>query len=165
MGPAALFVLLSAALLAQPASGLRGADTPAVSAVSQEPFYADIVARAGRLKSQTEGFARAATPALRGKAAFKAYAQAIRDLSASDLKGHNDLKARGSDNDLKCIMKGLSLDLNIKMDAIVAARSDKDLKTALGNMADLLGDNIDVIVTPETADSGLDCVIEFGPGA
>jgi len=132
------------------------------SAISQEPFYAGIVATAGKLEKQTDGFAARPRLSLLGEKRFAAYARDIQALSDADMKGHLDLKARGTDNDLKCIMMGVSLDLPKKLDAIRAARSDAELGTALGNMSSLLSDNIDVIVTPATTSSGLDCVIEFG---
>lgn len=144
---------------------LLAATTPAPadkSAISQEPFYAGIVTTAGKLEHETDGFAAKPTLSLLGEKRFAAYAQNIQALSDADMKGHLDLKARGTDNDLKCIMMGVSLDLPKKLDAIRAAKSDAELGTALGNMSSLLSDNIDVIVTKETADSGLDCVIEFG---
>jgi len=143
------------------ASTPADADSP-VSAVSREPFYAGIVSKAGRLERETDGFAKAPTLSLLGEKRFVAYARDIQALSDADMKGHLDLKARGTDNDLKCIMMGVSLDLPKKLDAIRAAKSDAELGTALGNMSSLLSDNIDVIVTPATANSGLDCVIEFG---
>ncbi|MBW8880388.1 MAG: hypothetical protein JF615_02885 [Asticcacaulis sp.] len=132
------------------------------SAISHEPFYVGLISQAERLKVETDGF----TPSLsaREQPAFQAYTQDIRTLSDGDLAGHLDLKKRGTDSDLKCILKGVSLDLNIKMDAILAATSDAEMKGALDDMSHLLSDNVDVIVTPETAESGLDCVIEFGPG-
>lgn len=133
------------------------------SAISQEPFFAGLVTEAGRLKAETEGFKP--TPDLLTHPDFQTYAQAIKALSAGDLQGHMTLKARGTDRDLKCILTGLSRDLPIKLTAIEAAKSDADMKTALTNMANLLSDNIDVIVTPATADSGLDCTLEFGPDA
>jgi hypothetical protein len=135
----------------------------AKSAISQEPFFAGLVTEAGRLKTETEGFTP--TPSLLTHPDFQTYAQAIKALSAGDLQGHKTLKARGTDRDLKCILTGLSRDLPIKLTAIEAAKNDADMKTALTNMADLLSDNIDVIVTPATADSGLDCTLEFGPDA
>jgi hypothetical protein len=150
------------ALLFTLAAAAPAGDGKAVSAISREPFYAGIVTSAGRLERQTDAFAAKPTMALLGDARFTAYAQAIQALSDADMKGHLDLKARGTDNDLKCIMMGVSLDLPKKLDAIRAAKSDAELGMALGNMSALLSDNIDVIVTPATADSGLDCVIEFG---
>ena len=132
------------------------------SAISQEPFYAGIVSSAHRLEHETDGFASKPKLSLLGEKRFTTYAHDIQALSDADMKGHLDLKARGTDNDLKCIMMGVSLDLPKKLDAIRAAKSDAELGTALGNMSSLLSDNIDVIVTPATTNSGLDCVIEFG---
>ena len=151
-----------ALLIAITASATAADAGKSVSAISHEPFYAGIVASAGQLEHETDGFAAKPSLALLDQAKFKTYAQAIQALSDADMKGHLDLKARGTDNDLKCIMMGVSLDLPKKLDAIRAAKSDTELGTALGNMSALLSDNVDVIVTPATADSGLDCVIEFG---
>jgi len=151
---AALWALLAA-------SAAADAQKP-VSAIAKEPFYAGIVADAGRLEQQTDRFAAKPSLALLGRTRFRTYAREIQALSDADMKGHLDLKARGSDNDLKCIMMGVSLDLPKKLDAIRAAKSDAELGTALGNMSALLSDNIDVIVTPASTSSGLDCVIEFG---
>ncbi len=137
----------------------------AVSALSKEPLYAGIVKRAGQLKKRTDGLAAKATPALVSSTTFAVYTKDIKALSDSDMKGHFDLRARGTDSDLKCILMGVSRDLNLKLNAITAAKTDAEVKASLKNMSDLLGDNIDVIVTPATADSGLDCVIEFGKGA
>lgn len=133
-----------------------------VSTISHEPFYAGIVAKAGELEHETDAFAAKPSLRLLGEPRFAAYARDIQALSDADMKGHLDLKARGTDNDLKCIMMGVSLDLPKKLDAIRAAKSDAELGAALTNMTALLNDNVDVIVTPETVDSGLDCVIEFG---
>ncbi|WP_031235053.1 hypothetical protein [Asticcacaulis sp. AC402] len=137
-------------------------ETPATSAISREPFYAGLVTRAAQLKAQMDGFA----PSLdaRARPGFDAFVRDIRALAEDDMKAHLDLKARGTDSDLKCILKGVSLDLNIKMDAILAAKNEAELATAYQDMSLLLSDNIDVIVTPATAESGLDCIIEFGAG-
>jgi hypothetical protein len=121
------------------------------------------VTEAARLKVETEAFKPSTT--LLAQTDFQIYAQSIRALSAGDLQGHMTLKARGTDRDLKCILTGLSRDLSLKLTAIQSAKNDADMKTALANMAELLSDNIDVIVTPATAESGLDCTLEFGPDA
>jgi len=156
-GPASIALLAVIAASAAAANPQKP-----VSALAKEPFYAGIVASAGRLEQQTDRFAAKPSLALLGDTRFKTYAREIQALSDADMKGHLDLKARGSDNDLKCIMMGVSLDLPKKLDAIRAAKSDAELGMALGNMSALLSDNIDVIQTPATASSGLDCVIEFG---
>jgi len=148
---------------------LSGAPTQAealsVSAISKEPLYAGIVKRASQLKARTDSLTAKASPALLTSKAFAVYVRDIKALSDSDLKGHYDLRTRGTDSDLKCILMGVSRDLNLKLDAIHAAKTDAEVKASLQDMSDLLSDNIDVIVTPATADSGLDCVIEFGKGA
>jgi len=149
---------LIAVLLATPA---LAANVP-VNPLSKEPFYASLVRDAGRLKARTEGFAKAPSMTLLSSATFKTYARDIQALSERNLKGHLDLKARGTDNDLKCVLKGVSVDLPIRLSAIEAAQTPEALKGALSDMAYLLEDNVEVIVTPATADSGLDCVIEFG---
>jgi len=133
------------------------------STISQEPLFAGLVTEAERLKAETEALPPSAGLLSRSK--FKTYARDIRALSAGDLKGHMTLKVRGTDRDLKCILTGVSRDLTIKLTAIEAVKTDAEMKTALANMAELLSDNIDVIVTPASADSGLDCTLEFGPDA
>lgn len=158
-------MLCTAALILSLTSACPPADVVRVdntSAISHEPFYAGLVAQARRLKQETDAFAGAPSVTLLQTPDFQTYAMDIQALSDGDQKGHMDLKARGTDNDLKCILKGVSLDLPNKLNDLKAAKTDADVATALGHMSDLLRDNIDVIVTPETADSGLDCVIEFG---
>ncbi len=144
--------------LAFPAAAFDNA--PTVNPLSREPLYAGLVSSAEQLKTQTAAF----TPsvALLSEPSFQAYLQQVKALSDGDMKGHLDLKARGTDRDLKCILMGVSLDLGNKIKDVEAAKTDGDIATALGNMEALLSDNIDVIVTPDTADSGLDCVLEFG---
>ncbi|EGF92564.1 hypothetical protein ABI_10010 [Asticcacaulis biprosthecium C19] len=156
-----LAVLLGMIVVAAP-SCASVPQTPATSAISREPLYAGLVTRAGQLKEKTDGFAPSL--ATRAQSGFDTYVRDIRALAEDDMKAHLDLKARGTDSDLKCILKGVSLDLNIKMDAILAATTDAEAATAYQDMSLLLSDNIDVIVTPATAESGLDCVIEFGAG-
>ena len=160
MKPRLYLCLMAACVLAAP---VHAADTPAVSAISREPFYAGIVSRAGDLKAESERLA--ALPDARTGGDFQTFAAAVTTLSADDLKGHYDLRARGTDNDLKCILMGVSRDLPLKLDAIRKAQPGDELKAAFAGLTQDLSDNVDVIVTPATTDSGLDCVIEFGKGA
>ena len=69
-----------------------------VSLLVQEPFYSSIVADATRLRAETETFA--ARPSLQWLKSlhFRNYAEAITELAARDMKGHDDLKARGTDS-------------------------------------------------------------------
>lgn len=137
----------------------------ATDPISHEPFYAGLVQDANALRAETQDFNKAPTLALRATPRFQTYLQKLQNLSAGDLKGHVDLKKRGTDRDLKCILLGVSRDIANKVNDLKSAASDADLAQALTNTDLLLRDNIDVIVTPDTVDSGLDCVAEFGKDA
>jgi len=149
-----------------PAAIVRVAAPPArANPLAHEPFYAGLVRTAGVLRGQTEAFGRTPQLSLRATPAFSAYLSRLQALSAGDLKGHFDLKARGTDRDLKCILLGISRDITNKIGDLKAAHNDAELAQALTNTDLLLSDNIDVIVTPDTVDSGLDCTLEFGKDA
>ena len=120
--------------------------------VAGEPLFADIVKRAGALKTRVEGYREAlpkdpAAPAvaLPGFAAFKAEIEA---LSALDMKGHVTLKERGAVDDLKCILRGISQDLPEKLAAVGAATTIRAQDLALRDMVYLLNDNVEVITAP-----------------
>lgn len=130
--------------------------------IAKEALYAGIIKRAEALKGRADAYAAKASPALSADAGFQRFTQEVSDLADLNMQAHLDLKARGTDNDLKCVLKGVSLDLKIKHDALKAAQTPEALKVALTDLSYLLADNIDVIVTPATVDSGLDCIIEFG---
>lgn len=128
---------------------------PALSApasVAAEPLFADIVRRAGGLKLQVEAYRKslgadpaAPVAALPGVEAFGAR---IAELSALDMKGHLTLKERGAVDDLKCILRGISVDLPEKLAAMTAAKTVKDQDLALRDMVYLLNDNVEVITAP-----------------
>ncbi len=114
-----------------------------VSALSREPLYADIVGRAKALKAEVGAY-RKSSGALKGFEDFKAKVAA---LSALDMKGHLDLAARGTDGDLKCILRGISQDLPKKLDEVASASGPARAK-ALEDMSYLLNDNVEVITAP-----------------
>ena len=122
------------------------------SPLAAEPLYADIVTRAKGLEAAVDGFR--ATPGLKASAApvtladFATFKVRISELSALDMKGHLDLAARQSDGDLKCILKGISQDLPVKMKALEAASDAKARHAALEDMFYLLRDNVEVITAP-----------------
>lgn len=118
--------------------------TPAspAGAVALEPLFADIVARAGRLKAEADAARKA------GQAPPADFAEAIRQLANLDMQGHVLLKARGTDGDLKCILKGISEDLPLKLAAMQAAASPAARDDALAEMGYLLNDNVEVITAP-----------------
>jgi hypothetical protein len=138
---------------AQP-SLLQTIDAPAasagVSALSREPLYAEIVGRAQALEAKVDA-RRKTGAAIPDFAAFKGQVEA---LSALDMKGHLDLAARGTDGDLKCILKGISQDLPRKLADLSAATTPKARATALDELFYLLRDNVEVITTPATVTSG-----------
>jgi len=123
---------------------------PATSHLMSEPLYVDIVGKAKGLKTLVEGYKKSGA-ALPNLDDFKARIDA---LSALDMQGHIDLAAKGTDGDLKCILKGISQDLPRKFAELTAATTPKDRATALDDMFYLLRDNVEVITTPPTVTSG-----------
>jgi len=145
-------VALSAAILL---ASFSPADTPARQVVpavatkaanplAAEPLFADIIGRAKSLNASVESFRKAKGP-LPKLEAFKADVEA---LAALDMKGHLELAARGTDGDLKCILKGISQDLPLKLADVMAAVDAPARETALRDMAYLLNDNVEVITAP-----------------
>jgi len=112
------------------------------SAVALEPLFADIVKRAGALKAEVEA-AQAGRGALAGD-----FGARVTALAALDLEGHKVLAARGTDGDLKCILRGISEDLGLKLKALEAAGAGPARAEALTDLAYLLNDNVEVITAP-----------------
>lgn len=147
--------LTIALALSNPAVAEAAAQPPAAAdapvSVAAEPLFADIVARSGALKAVVDGWAasKAADEAAfftsRAFTGFKAQAEA---LAALDLQGHLVLKERGTDGDLKCILRGISEDLPKKLEAVQAAATPAERATALSELSYLLNDNVEVITAP-----------------
>ena len=110
--------------------------------VAQEPLFMDIVHRAKTLKKQADALRGADRPI---PDAFKT---AIGELSELDMQGHLTLAKRGTDGDLKCILRGISQDLPLKLAALTAAPDRKARDGALKEMSYLLNDNVEVITAP-----------------
>jgi hypothetical protein len=125
----------------------------AVNPLAQEPLYADIVRRATRLRQETEAY-RAGLKGSPAKADPDGFAAEVAALSALDLQGHLDLAKRGTDGDLKCILKGISQDLPRKLAEVEGAKDPAAKDAALEDMFYLLRDNVEVITTPPTVQSG-----------
>lgn len=155
------YALLALTLLAMPLCACATTTAP-VNAVAKEQPYAGIVKQAGKLKGRADSYAKAPSLTLLANPKFQAFTADVGDLSEQNLKAHFDMKARGTDNDLKCVLKGVSIDLKLKHDALIAAKTEADLQHTLTDLSALLSDNIDVITTPATVQSGMDCVLEFG---
>ncbi|HQT54544.1 MAG TPA: hypothetical protein PKX06_13855, partial [Phenylobacterium sp.] len=86
-----------------------------------------------------------------GKALPSDFKTRVDELAALDMQGHLLLAQRGTDGDLKCILRGISQDLPLKLEAMTAAATPKDRDLALRDMAYLLNDNVEVITAPPTA--------------
>ena len=144
---AMLWLASTSITAAPPPSG-----APVISAphsVAGEPLFADIVRRAQRLKAQSEAMGKGALDGdIASLPAYSAFKAGIGELSDLDMKGHVTLAARGTDGDLKCILKGISQDLPLKLHALETAADAKARASALRDMAYLLNDNVEVITSP-----------------
>lgn len=148
-------VAFSAALLFAAASpqaaptAAPAVTAPTRTALAQEPLFADIVGRAGTLKDQAEAW--------KGKSAldgFDAFKGKVAELAELDMKGNKVLAERGTDGDLKCILRGIAEDLPVRVKDIEGASDQAARDNALREMVYLLRDNIEVITTPPTVTSG-----------
>ncbi|MND65713.1 hypothetical protein D3C80_570920 [compost metagenome] len=147
--------LAVALTLADPAVAEAAAPPPADPAapvsVAREPLFADLVARSGALKAVVDGWIASGEADQAGffsGAAYAAFKSEAADLAQRDLQGHLALKARGVDNDLKCILRGISEDIPVKVAALEAAPDAAERKLALDELAYLLNDNVEVITSP-----------------
>jgi hypothetical protein len=116
--------------------------------VAEEPLFLDIVARAEKLKITAEGWAAMDLAAVLGGpdwAGFKADALA---LANRDMQGHLVLKERGVDGDLKCILRGISEDIPVRLTAFEAAATPEERASALSELVHLFDDNVAVITAP-----------------
>lgn len=138
----ALALAASLALADLYGAGPAAAPVQAENPLAREPLYADIVARARALKSGMEA-AKA-----RGEAPARGFGAAVADLAALDLKAHQDLKARGTDGDLSCILRGISEDLTRRMADIDAVTEPSERRRRMDELVYLLDDNVAVIVSP-----------------
>ncbi len=139
--------LAAALLLADPNVALAAAEPAAVAGVpvslASEPLFADIVARASALKALSQRFTPDATPT--GWTHFRAQAT---ELAGLDMQGHLILAERGTDGDLKCILRGIAEDIPVKLDAVEQAASPEARALALSELTYLLNDNVEVITSP-----------------
>jgi hypothetical protein len=147
---AILFASFSPGHGAQPRLIPAVATAPATNPLAMEPLFAGIVGQAKSLKSEVEtyraGVKGETKPAPLPK--LDRFEKKIMALSELDMKGHLELAARGTDGDLKCILRGISQDLPKKMDELNKAATPAAQEVALRDMAYLLNDNVEVITSP-----------------
>jgi len=147
--------LAVALMLADPAVAEAAALPPvapsAPVSVAQEPLFADLVARSGALKSIVDGWMASGEADRSGfftGAAWAAFKGQATELAQRDMQGHLILKERGTDNDLKCILRGISEDIPLKVAALEAAADAPARRLALDELSYLLNDNVEVITSP-----------------
>lgn len=144
-------VLLAASLLMADPTAVAQPPVPVPASVSAEPLFADIVARSQGLKQTVDAWIAggAADDAdFAGRPDFAAFSAAIATLAERDMAGHVELRERNTDGDLKCILRGLSEDIPVKLEALAAAAEPQARGEALSDLAYLLDDNAAVILAP-----------------
>lgn len=108
-----------------------------------EPLFADIANRADSLSARATGWMTSG--AIADSAAFRADVARLAEL---DMEGHRTLAARGTDPDLKCMLRGMSNDLAAQMTVIEGARDATARNVALERLNGLLSDNAQVLRAP-----------------
>jgi hypothetical protein len=129
--------------IVQPIPVVAGAENP----LAREKLFAEIIKKAGALNDQVAEYRKgvAASGEMKG---FDSFSKKIADLSELDMKGHLELAKRGTDGDLKCILRGISQDLPKRLDQLAKADNPKAKDNALKEMSYLLRDNVEVITAP-----------------
>ncbi|MDP2765719.1 MAG: hypothetical protein Q8O54_12885 [Brevundimonas sp.] len=142
-------------LLSDPNVALAAAQPPAAAeapvSVAAEPLFADIVARSDALRGVVRGWIEAGVmdqADFAAGSAFAGFRTRAAELAALDMQGHVILKDRGTDGDLKCILRGIAEDMPLKVAAVEAAATPAERREALDDLAYLLDDNAAVITAP-----------------
>ncbi len=142
-------------LLSDPNVALAAAQPPAVASapvsVAGEPLFVDIVTRSTTLKTMVEGWGTSGLIDQDGflnGAAFADFKVQANALAGMDMQGHLILKERGTDGDLKCILRGISEDMPKKVAAVETAATPAERRVALDELVYLLNDNVEVITAP-----------------
>ncbi len=152
--------IASMLLLTNPDVALAAAQPPAAVdapvSVAGEPLFADIVARSGTLKAVVDGWAAggvADQPGFMTGDVFSGFKARAAELADLDMQGHIILRERGTDGDLKCILRGIAEDMPKKVAAVEAATTAPARADALSELAYLLNDNVEVITAPPQPES------------
>lgn len=132
---------------------VASAPAPVVNPLAREPLFSSIVRSAGRLRDAVDGVRRSGgAPSPDSLRTLDAQTAA---LAALDMQGHVVLAGRGTDGDLKCILRGISQDLPRKLAAVAAAADPAGRRSALDEFWYLLRDNVEVVTAPPVVESGV----------
>jgi hypothetical protein len=147
--------IATALFLSDPHVALAAAAPPPAAdapvSVAAEPLFSDIIGRSGALKAVVDGWIASHAADAEGFAAgpeFTGFAGQAEALAALDMQGHLILKERGTDGDLKCILRGIAEDMPKKVADVAEASSPEARAVALSELAYLLNDNVEVITAP-----------------
>ena len=119
--------------------------------VAGEPLFMDIVERSRGLKAVVDGWIAdhaANADGFMARTDFAGFRGRAEALAALDMEGHVNLRERGVDGDLKCILRGIAEDMPKRLDAVETAPSEAERAVALSELAYLLNDNVEVITAP-----------------
>lgn len=153
-------VLAISLMLSNPAVAEAAAQPPAVVgapvSVASEPLFAEIVSLSSALHALVDlqiSAGSAERPDFATSEPFAVIRRGAVILAEKDMQAHLVLKERGTDGDLKCILRGISEDIPKKVAAVEAATSPALRATALSELSYLLNDNVEVITTPPQPDA------------
>lgn len=133
------------------AAALPAAVAGAPVSVASEPFFADIVTLSTALRGIVDQQIRsglAERPDFATSGQFALVRSGASRLAELDMQGHLILNERGTDGDLKCILRGISEDLPRKIADIETAQTPALRAVALAELSYLLDDNAAVITAP-----------------
>jgi hypothetical protein len=125
------------------------ADAPV--SVAGEPLFADIVTRSTAMRGIVRTWLSAGAADNAGFGAspeFELLRHGTALLAERNMQGHLILKERGTDGDLKCILRGIAEDMPLKVEAVRTAATPAERRVALEDLAYLLNDNVEVITAP-----------------
>jgi hypothetical protein len=142
-------------LLADPAVAEAAAQPTAIPgapvSVADEPLFAGIVAQSTAMRNLVGGWiqaGRAEDAAFGSSPEFELVAAGAHTLAERDMQAHLVLKERGTDGDLKCILRGIAEDMPKRIEAVRAAATPSERRVALDELHYLLNDNVEVITAP-----------------
>lgn len=142
-------------LLSDPNVAMAAAQPPAAAeapvSVAGEPLFADIVAQSGAMRNIVQRWiegGRAEDQSFGSSSEFEMIERGATSLAALNMQGHLILKERGTDGDLKCILRGIAEDLPVKVGAVGGASTPAERRVALEELRYLLDDNVEVITAP-----------------